>query len=439
MLRHLLRKEVKELLMERSILIGAVIMPLIIFPLMGALTGLGMGAAVERTAGFTVGLADLDKTNLTMMVLPSILREEGIQLVKIKCSAEEECIRTVAEKNIKLAVIVPNGFSKNFTAGLQSRIGTVYTIRSATLSDITMSQRFSEVILEAFRSLAEKIHGRNIDPSFFERPVLESSTVFYLGRVMKVPFSMIASIFLTTIFGLPMVAVIVASYASTVSATSIALEKTSKTLEILLMIPARRITILLSKLLGTFVIVLLSTISFLVGFGIYGLMLAGSISTRIPAESLEKAGPQIQLNLLELQPSPTFIPIMVSSIFIAMVMMTCIGLLVGILGSDVRSAQQLVGAITFPLLMPPFFILLFTPIESLPLGVRLGLLADPFTHLFLAIQSGFMGDLASAALSMGVMLVFTIILLLLSSWLFMGERLITMRITIRKRAAERGL
>ncbi|MCD6312559.1 MAG: ABC transporter permease, partial [Thaumarchaeota archaeon] len=228
--------------------------------------------------------------------------------------------------------------------------------------------------------------------------------------------------------------VIVASYASTISATSIALEKESKTLEVLLTIPTRRLMILLSKLLGTFFIVILSTVSFLVGFGIYSLMLAGSMEMSSSLGGLGETS-SVQFSLSAIQPSSIFLPILVASIFIAMVMMTCIGLLVGILGGDVRSAQQLVGAITFPLLMPPFFILLFTSIESLPLGIRLALLADPFTHLFLAIRSGFTGDLASALMSIGVMLGFTILLLVLSSWFFMGERLITMRISLRRRGS----
>ncbi|RLG06242.1 MAG: ABC transporter permease, partial [Thaumarchaeota archaeon] len=98
-----------------------------------------------------------------------------------------------------------------------------------------------------------------------------------------------------------------------------------------------------------------------------------------------------------------------------------------------RSAQQLVGAVTFPLLMPPFFILMFTSIDSLPLSVKLLLLADPFTHLFLAIQGGFMGDIATSLFSMAVILGYAVFMLFLSSWLFMGERLITMKIMLRKR------
>ena len=117
--------------------------------------------------------------------------------------------------------------------------------------------------------MVERIHGGEVSPEFFERPVLEKPRIIYLGRVIETPVEAMASAFLSVLVGLPMVAIIVASYASSIAATSIALEKESKTLEILLTIPASRMAILVSKLLGTFVIVLLSTISFLAGFGIY--------------------------------------------------------------------------------------------------------------------------------------------------------------------------
>ncbi len=435
MLRHLLRKEVKELLMEKSILIGAIIIPLIIFPIMGALTGLGVGAAMEKTMGrIPVGCADLDGTNLTMNVLPKLMEKEGIEAVRVNCLDLSGCIKAAAISDLKFMIIIPKGFTRNFTAGLQSRIETVYSIRSLTLSDLMLSGKLSDLMIEVFRSLAEKLHGKEVNLKFFEKPVIEDSLILYFGRMVRAPIEAIGSMFLTVLFGLPMVAVIVASYASTISATSIALEKESKTLEVLLTIPTRRLTILLSKLLGTFFIVILSTVSFLVGFGIYSLMLAGSMGMSSSLGGLGETS-SVQFSLSAIQPSSIFLPILVASIFIAMVMMTCIGLLVGILGGDVRSAQQLVGAITFPLLMPPFFILLFTSIESLPLGIHLALLADPFTHLFLAIRSGFTGDLASALMSIGVMLGFTILLLALSSWFFMGERLITMRISLRRRGS----
>lgn len=87
------------------------------------------------------------------------------------------------------------------------------------------------------------------------------------------------------------------------------------------------------------------------------------------------------------------------------------------------------------MLMPPFFIMLFSSFDALPIVVRLGLLIDPFTHLLLAIQNALIGSLAESLASIGAMLGFTIALLRLSSWLFMEERLITVGARIRRRKA----
>lgn len=233
------------------------------------------------------------------------------------------------------------------------------------------------------------------------------------------------------VVGLPVVAVMMASYSASIAATSIASEKESKTLELLLTIPVSRLTILLSKLLGTFLIVLLSTASFMVGLGIYLIILAGAAAPIQIRSDL----PLTQIGFMDLlRSSPTFMPILIFTIFITMVMTTRIGLLVGILSADVRGAQQLVGAVTFPLLMPPFFILMFTSIENLPVPIQLILLIDPFMHLFLALRGDFAGDLATSLLPMAAILGYTALMLVLSSRLFMGERLVTMKVALRKRS-----
>jgi len=434
MLFTLLKKEVKELLMEKSILIGMVIIPLIIFPIMGGLTSVGVGFAMQRSVQeVVVGIADLDQTNLTLTLLPQLMRDEGIHSVTLNCLNKENCIQAAENSEIKFFLIIPRGFSENFTRGMPGVIETVYTFEHFTVSDLSVGGKLSSKLVNVFRKLAEKIHGESVNLEFFEKPVAQKSAVIYLGKEIAAPLEVIGSAFMTLIIGLPMVAVIISSYAASIAATSIALEKESKTLELLLTIPASRLTILLSKLLGTFLIVLLSTFSFIIGFGIYGFMLAGA--TISVQTSNEVSFTQLNFGNF-LQPSPIFIPILISTIFITMIMTTCIGLLIGILGSDVRSAQQLVGAVTFPLLMPPFFILMFTSIDSLPISVKLLLLADPFTHLFLAIQGGFMGDLATALSSIAVILGYTVFMLILSSWLFMGERLITMRVMLRKKTGE---
>ncbi|MCD6235722.1 MAG: ABC transporter permease [Thaumarchaeota archaeon] len=436
MLLPLLRKEVKELLLEKSILIGVLIVPLIIFPLMGALTGLGIGTTAQKAmGGITLGVADFDQTNLTKSVLPETLREENIQVVWLKCVQPVECVQAAEKHNLRYVLVIPSGFSENLTSAERSSVKMIYNVKSLSLSEFTVGDKISKALTSAFRSLAERIHGNAINPKFFENPVSQDSIVICFGKVIHAPLSVIGSIFMTVLVGIPMVAVIIASYASSVAATSVALEKESKTLEILLAMPTSRMAILLSKLLGTFLIVLLGTISFLIGFGIYSLMLAGTMSTLAPVAV--SSAPTMNLDFLLVEPSPIFPAVMITAILIAMVMTTCLGVLVGILGGDVRSAQQLIGAISFPLLMPPFFILMFTSFQDLPYLVKLALFLDPFTHLFLAIQSGFVGDLFSAVLSIVIMLAYTFLMIILSSWLFMGERLITTKITVRKPRKEK--
>ena len=433
MLRPLLRKELKELFMERTILIGVIIIPLIIFPLMGGLTSLGMRAAVQQTlAEEEIGLINLDEEGLADD-LTALLREKGLHTIELRCLELEECVKHAQERGVKAILIIPRGFAENLTQGVRGMVKTMYFIDSLSFSELALCDRISSSLKAAFRSLAEMVHGGEIDLEFFKEPMSERSKIVYAGRIIEAPIKALAALAPMAIFGIPLAVVMVSGYASSIAATSIALEKESKTLELLLTLPARRMTILLSKLLGTLLIVLLGTISFMIGFGIYGLMIAGAMIP--PGEGFELEYSRVQLQSL-IQPSPILIPVIVSATFLAMILTACIGILVGVLCGDVRSAQQLVGAVIFPLLMPPFLILMFASFNSLPLGVRAALLLDPYTHLFLSIQGGSVGDLSLALSSIGAMAIYMIALLAVSSWLFMGEKLVTARIRLRRKAME---
>ncbi|OYT66955.1 MAG: hypothetical protein B6U65_04345 [Candidatus Wolframiiraptor sp. EX4484-121] len=435
MLKPLLRKELKELLMERSILIGIIIVPLIMFPLIGGLTSFGVRSAVTQVAGVQeIGLVDRDNTDLSEVLLPATLRDNGLKPIILECRERDECVRIAEDKNLKLVAIIPSGFSENFTRGLRGRVETIYILRSLSFSEITACEKLSSKLARSLKSLAERIHGRGLNLEFLKHPADERSTIIYLGRSLEAPIEALASMLPTMILGLPLVAVMVSSYASSISATSIALEKESKTLELLLSLPVRRFTILLSKLLGTLIIVILGTISFMVGFAIYGFMLASAFIPEAGAKT--DVGGAVQTPFIGslLTPSPIFMAVVLASIFLGMIMTTCLGILIGVLCADVRSSQQLVGAVVTPLTIFPFFILIFSSIENLPAGIRIALLLDPYTHLFLAIMKGFVGDLPSATLSLAVMAGATAAMLAIGSWLFMGERLITMRIGLKRKS-----
>ena len=94
MLKPLLRKELKELLMEKSILIGMIIVPLIMFPLIGGLTSFGIRSAVTQVAGVQeIGLIDRDNTDLSEVLLPTTLRDNGLKPIILECRERDECVR----------------------------------------------------------------------------------------------------------------------------------------------------------------------------------------------------------------------------------------------------------------------------------------------------------------------------------------------------------
>ncbi|MCK5670361.1 ABC transporter permease subunit, partial [Candidatus Bathyarchaeota archaeon] len=68
---------------------------------------------------------------------------------------------------------------------------------------------------------------------------------------------------------LPIMIMMMVMFAIQMAATSIALEKEQKTLEILMTLPVSRMTILGGKLSGSIVIALAGAVSYLIGFGSY--------------------------------------------------------------------------------------------------------------------------------------------------------------------------
>ncbi|MDW7978095.1 MAG: hypothetical protein RMH74_04745, partial [Candidatus Caldarchaeum sp.] len=96
--------------------------------------------------------------------------------------------------------------------------------------------------------------------------------------------------------------------------------------------------------------------------------------------------------------------------------------------------QQLASLIQIPLILPPFFVLVLADFSSIPQPYSTILLLNPFTHIIIAIQHINEGAYASSIVHICVMVLFTGLVLALASWLFRGERLLTMRIRLGRKS-----
>lgn len=435
-LKALLYKELKELLMEKTILIGVVLMPLLIFPTLGGVFSFTMMEASRTGDIGTISLAvnDLDNREYSRFLIEKI-RENNIQLIFIEQSNN---LKELFEKGVAAYLEIPNGFTEKIMSGQKARVYVFYNVKTVKISSLVSVSKVSEVFSRAYQSLSEKLaEEKGVDLDFLSKPVEEVSNTFYSGSVLNYSPMIIVNTLISSVYGLPLIALIVVALTATISATSVGLEKEAKTLEILLTLPISRLKILLTKMLASTVIALIGMVSFGVGFGIY-LMLAFSRMGDLgvgysQSESIEASASTtsfiLPINFMG-------IVILMISIFMAMLLTMSIGILVGVFAEDVRGAQQLVGAATFLPMFPAFFLTAFISLDELAFPASVLMMINPYTHFFRAIDyvaTGRYLEAISATLIIGL---FTLIFLTISAWLFSGERLITLKVSLKKKRIE---
>ncbi len=435
-LKALLYKELKELLMEKTILIGVVLMPLLIFPTLGGVFSFTMMEATRTGDIGTISLVvnDLDNGEYSRFLIEKI-RENNVQLIFIEGNSN---MKELFEKGVAAYLEIPNGFTEKIMNGQKARIYVFYNVKTVKISSLVSVSKVSEVFSKAYQSLSRKLaEEKGVDLDFLSEPVEEVSNTFYGGSVLNYSPMIIVNTLLSSVYGLPLIALIVVALTATISATSIGLEKEAKTLEILLTLPISRLKILLTKMLASTIIALIGMVSFGVGFGIY-LMLAFSRIGNLQigysqGESIE-ASTSTASFILPLNFAGVIV--LMISIFMAMLLTMSISILVGVFAEDVRGAQQLVGAATFLPMFPAFFLTAFISLDELAFPASILMMINPYTHFFRAIDYVAAGRFLEAISATSIIGLFTLIFLAVSAWLFSGERLITLKVSLKKKRRE---
>lgn len=418
-LRALVRKEAKELLLERTVLFGVVLMPLIIFPMMGSLTQVGIRATREAAQSIgVVGWVDEDLGEYSRLLRSFLLRANAT-LAELSPDEPGKLVQEAGARGASTVIVVPKGFTQNISRGVRGSLKVYAEVKSLTLSNVIRVQAVQGVI-DGFRSTlsAHLVSRGGLDPLFTSNPLREEVTMIFQGSAFAP--GALAGVLQTLVLGIPTVVLVVSSSAAMVAATSIGLEKEAKTLELLLSLPVPRASILLGKLVGASMIALIGSISFAVGFGLYLTSLASGLGGRL-APGL---GDAIVL-------TPQLSSIVLLTIFVTLFFTLTLGLLVGVFAGDVRGAQMLTQLTVFALILPPYFLWTFTDIDLLPAPWQYLLLGDPYTHALRAITRALSQDPVGAVLSLAYLASASIAVMAIATRMFAGEKLLTARIPFR--------
>ncbi|MEM2088731.1 MAG: ABC transporter permease [Thermoproteota archaeon] len=426
-LRTIVLKELKELIRDPKILLGMIIFPVLMLPLMGSVVRFSTQTAMESFKALSIGVIDTDFTPLSQMFIGFLNCSPNMAKVTVFQNIDDA--KEQLEKSSIIGIIrIPEGFCNNITNNEKGRVeiytvfkgGSVFgSLGSSILINLVNS--FGDYLI--VQKVGEKIPG-------FEKIVL--NPIYILEKTIvkgeEVPISSgtLSAILGQQSTGLIFGPIMLIFFAMQLGAASTASEKEDKTLETLLTVPIDRIAILIGKLSSVILASAISAFAFITSWNYY-------------MTSFFEGFPQDQINIslesLGLAPTLPMYVITGVSLFLTILFALTLSVLISSFAEDVRSAEALIGYM-YPILFIPMFFLMFADINTLPILLRIALWLLPFIHPSLTLQTLFSGDYLTPLLGICYVTILTILILYLTARFFKTGKILTAKIRFKKRKAE---
>jgi len=422
-LMNIVIKEIKELVRDPKILLSMIIVPIVMFPLMGFAIQTSTESAQQSIGKTSIAIIDQDQGTVSQS-LENYLSSLNFTITNLNNDSLDQAINKIQDTNITNLIVIPSGFTQNITNGGSADL-LVYTPFSGG-GGIASSSRSSTImsLLSGFgRGLVDqRIKTAYPDANTKEilNPLMLSERSIVKGKAADVSPSVLFSLMIGQSIAMPVGMMTLLIFAMQLAATAVASEKEEKTLETLLTMPINRTVILAGKLTGSTVVALVGAIAYLIGFSYY----MGSFSALIPTGTVDLAA-------LGLEPTIASYTSLGVSLFMALLSALALAISLSVFAEDVRGAQALVGPLSILFIFPLIFTM-FTDINSLPFPLSIILLAIPFTHAMLAANVAFTGNYVGAIGGIIYMTIFTIVVLYIASRLFGTEKILTAKLTFRR-------
>ncbi|MEG1027961.1 MAG: ABC transporter permease, partial [Oscillospiraceae bacterium] len=250
----LLKKEIRDIMTLDS-LIG-IIVGLVIFLILGNVMGTVTEELTKKVE--KVAICDLDKSKATEQFF-SYLQSKGVEVVNIQEGTHVKMLEE-AEKSadISTVMVIKKGFQDEFLKGAPPTLEKITRLKSfATLSDNDVTAKALQSHLDDYFeiTLDKMVEGTTV--GFLKNPykvtevtVVGQKSEYADSGILKA-FGMQQSIFI------PIIVFMLITTATQLNCSSIANEKTDKTLETLLSTPISRISVLAAKMTASAVYSLL--------------------------------------------------------------------------------------------------------------------------------------------------------------------------------------
>lgn len=402
-----LLKELKELIRDPKILLGMIIVPLIMFPVLGAVMNFSVESAKE-TAGKTAILVlnhDNGGDNSTQFIA---YLNGSLRVQETNASTANDAVQQMAMYNASEMIEIPSDFSHNVSMNMAVQV-KFYSIFSGGGVFEGLGSSIVDSLVGQF--------NRNVAPDL----IVPEPSVIIKGKIAEnIDPRVLSNLMISQAIALPITILILLTYSMQIAATSVAMEKEEKTLETVLTLPVDRFSILMGKLSGSIIVAGVGALAYMVGFNYY----MGSLT------GLSQAGAGPDLASLGLVPSLFGYVLLGISLFITLLSALALAVILSAFAEDVRSAQSLVSYV-YPLIFIPSLVLMYVDINTLPVWLKLVLYAIPFSQPIIASKAVIMGDYLTAGLGIVYVVAFTLVIMYIASRLFATERILTAKLKLR--------
>jgi ABC-2 type transport system permease protein len=418
----IIKKEVIEMVRDPRLLAGMIIVPLLIFPLMGFAMSASVSSVEDSANNIDLGIVNLDGGNRSGELL-SLLVSKGVNDSYYNYN-DLELLLNDTEYPVNLFMVIPQNFTMTIDSNGSALVFLYTPLKTYSISESIPSDIVASYIIEYQNSvLDERISNAfpGQDVSTLRNPISVGSLSVIDGKVVQNSPSAIANQMMTQSLMVPMILMLLLVMAAQLAATSVAMEKEEKTLETLLTTPVPRSSILFGKIVGVVVISIIALVAYVFGFSFYMSSL----------NSMAEGGASIDLAAIGLAPSSLGMVILFVTLFLSLVSALSLSVLVASFTEDVRSAQALLGVLYVPIFIPAL-VLMFVDIGQLPAFAQGVILAIPFTYPVLAAKAMYTGEFMILLFGIVYQIIFTGIIIYIASWFFSSEKIFTVRLNLNK-------
>jgi ABC-2 type transport system permease protein len=413
---NVLVKELKELIRDPKIILGMIIVPLLMFPVLGAIMSFSVQTAQEKVTQARVLVLNNDVGGNYSDLFISFLNASLRVSVVNNTTPEQALARDLLSSyNASYFIEIPSGFSANMT-------------RRIDLNDTDVRASVYSYSVFSGGGAFENMGTSLIDSSVaqFNRYLAPDVLAVQKSSIIKgeiaqgVDPSVLSTLMISQAIAMPITIMILLTYSMQIAATSVAMEKEEKTLETLLSLPMDRFAILMGKLAGSILVAGVGALTYMVGFTFYVNSFSGVMSS----------GSNIDLASLGLVPSLFGYLLIGISLFVTLLSALALAVILSAFADDVRGAQSLVGYV-YPLLFIPSLLMIYVDFNSLPIWLRAVLFAIPYSHPVLASKAVTMGDYWTVIWGIVYVSLFTIGIMYAASRLFATEKILTAKLKFK--------